>query len=131
MLGALLKKAPPPQTQHASAAFFPIYIIFSRPGSEQSCSDKSSHLIEFCKIQFGSSVHTLGRALGIVEGCEDGIELAKSVGFELGDSLITDGEVDIEGSKVGVADGIVDGAIGVSLDPPHTQHASPALFPKL
>ena len=96
-----------------------------------STPDKDPHIIVSINFQFGSSVHTLGRALGIVEGCEDGIELAKSVGFELGDSLITDGEVDIEGSKVGVADGIVDGAIGANLDPPHTQHASPALFPKL
>jgi hypothetical protein len=66
-----------------------------------------------------------------VEGCKDGFELAKLVGFKLGDSLITDGDVDIEGSEVGVADGIVDGAMGVNFDPPHKQHASPALFPKL
>ena len=66
-----------------------------------------------------------------MEGCTDGIELAMSVGFELGDSLITEGEIDVVGSKDGIVDGIVDGAIGANLDPPHMQHASPALFPKL
>ena len=66
-----------------------------------------------------------------MEGCTDGIELAKSVGFELGDSLITEGEIDVVGSKDGIVDGTVDGAMEMNLDPPHMQHASPALFPKL
>jgi hypothetical protein len=80
-------------------------------------SDKSLHSKKPRIFQFGSSAHALGLALGIVDG------------FLVSPSM--DGGNDFVGREVGISDGIVLGAIGVNLDPPHKQHASPALFPKL
>jgi hypothetical protein len=96
-----------------------------------STPDKVAHVIESKSIQDDSSVHALGCSLGNTEGCKDGDELAKSDGPELGLSLITEGEIDKEGTEDGIRDGTVDGAIGTNLDPPHKQQASPTLFPKL
>jgi hypothetical protein len=53
------------------------------------------------------------------------------LGEKLGLSLIKLGEFVVDGIFEGTLLGIIDGATNLKSEPPHTQQASPALFPLL